>query len=306
MRVVTLLPAATEIVVALGEAGSLAGISHECDHPPEVLGLPRVTATRIDPAGAGRAIDAEVRRLSQTGEPVIAVDGDLLRRLEPDLIVTQDLCEVCAVADGVVHRLAAVMSPAPAVLALQGRTLEGITGDILAVAGALGRQDAGRALVGELERRLGRLRARAPALRSRVVCVEWLEPLYLAGHWVPELVDAAGGIDVGAAPGSHSTRRSWSEVAALRPDVLVVMLCGFGVDRARRELSALADPAALDVLAAVPTWVMDGNAYTSRSGPRVVDGAELLAGALLGRAAAGIVRWPPELARAGAPASAAR
>ena len=305
MRVVTLLPAATEIVAALGEAGSLAGISHECDYPPEVLGLPRVTATPIDPAAAGGAIDAEVRQLSRAGEPVIAVDGDLLRRLEPELIVTQDLCEVCAVADGAVHRLAAVLSPAPAVLALQGRTVEGIMGDILAVAGALGRRDAGRALVGELERRLGRLRARPPAPRPRVVCVEWLEPLYLAGHWVPELVEAAGGIDVGAAPGSHSTRRGWPEVAALQPDVLVVMLCGFGVDRALRELSALADPAALDALAAVPTWVMDGNAYTSRPGPRVVDGAELLAGALLGRAAPGLVRWQPAPA-GGAQASAAR
>jgi iron complex transport system substrate-binding protein len=121
--------------------------------------------------------------------------------------------------------------------------------------------------------------------------VEWLEPLYLAGHWVPELVEAAGGTDVGATPGSHSVRREWQEMAGLRPDLVVVMLCGFGLDRARSELAALAEPSALAMMDAVPTWIMDGNAYTSRSGPRIVDGAELLAGALRGQDTAGIARW---------------
>jgi iron complex transport system substrate-binding protein len=293
MRVVTLLPAATEIVAALGEAASLVGISHECDHPPEVLGLPRLTATPVDPEAPGAAIDAEVRRLHEAGRPVIGVDGDLLRRLAPDLIVTQDLCEVCAVADGEVHRLAAVMSPAPVVLTLSGRTVAGIMRDILSVARAMDRPAAGEALVTDLEGRLRALRGRPVGRRPRVVCLEWLDPLFLAGHWVPELVEAAGGIDVGAAPGSHSSRRHWSEVAEFRPEVLIVMLCGFGVDRSLAELSALRDPAALEVLGSVPTWVMDGNAYTSRSGPRVVDGAELLAKAWLGQPAPGLVQWHP-------------
>ena len=122
-----------------------------------------------------------------------------------------------------------------------------------------------------------------------MVCIEWLEPLYLAGHWVPELVEAAGGTDVGAAPGSHSSRREWHEVAALGPDLLIVMLCGFGVERSLAELTALRDRAALDLLETVPTWVMDGNAYTSRSGPRIVDGAELLACAFLGHEAPGMI-----------------
>jgi iron complex transport system substrate-binding protein len=134
--------------------------------------------------------------------------------------------------------------------------------------------------------------------------VEWLEPLYLAGHWVPELVEAAGGTDAGAAPGSHSARRQWGEVAALRPDLIVVMLCGYGLERALAELSALANPRALEVLRSAPVWVMDGNSYTSRSGPRVVEGAELLAGALRGSEAPGIVRWSPgELASASAGAA---
>lgn len=299
MRVVTLLPAATEIVAALGEAGSLVGISHECDYPAQVLGLPRVTATPIDPGTSGSTIDAEVRRLYEAGRPVIGVDAALLRSLAPELILTQDLCEVCAVADGEVHRLASVMRPEPAVLTLSGRTVAGIMGDILTVAGVLGRSAQGRDLVSGLEARLRRLRSRQVASRPRIVCVEWLEPLYLAGHWVPELVEAAGGTDAGAAPGSHSARSQWHEVGALRPDLIVVMLCGFDLDRSLAELSALSDPAALEVLGSVPTWVMDGNAYTSRSGPRIVDGAELLAGALLDREPSGIARW-----RSGAPKSA--
>jgi iron complex transport system substrate-binding protein len=291
MRVVTLLPAATEIVAALGGAGSLVGISHECDYPAHILGLPRVTATPIDPEAPGSAIDAEVRRLHAAGRPVIGVDAELLRRLAPELIVTQDLCEVCAVADGEVCRLASVLRPEPAVLTLSGRTVAGVMGDILAVAGALGRTAEGRDLVSGLEERLGRLRARPVARRPRVVCVEWLEPLYLAGHWVPELVEAAGGTDVGAAPGSHSARRDWQDLVGLRPDLIVVMLCGFGLGRSQAELSALTDRAALEVLCSIPTWAIDGNAYTSRSGPRIVDGAERLAGALLGQEGPDIARW---------------
>jgi iron complex transport system substrate-binding protein len=290
MRVVTLLPAATEIVAALGGAGSLVGISHECDHPASVLGLPRVTATPIDPSAPGAAIDAEVRRLHGAGKPVIGVDAGALRRLAPDLLITQDLCEVCAVAEGEVHRLAAAVVPPPAVLALSGRTLDGIYGDIAAVAKALDLAPDGDELVAGLRSRLERVRARHRGARPRVVCVEWLEPLYLAGHWVPELVEAAGGEDVGAAAGSHSARREWSALPGLQPDVFVIMLCGFGVERTLVELSRL-DAPARSILRSAETWVLDGNAYTSRSGPRVVDGAELLHGALEGREARGMVRW---------------
>jgi iron complex transport system substrate-binding protein len=291
MRVVTLLPAATEIVAALGGAGSLVGISHECDHPASVLGLPRVTATPIDPGAPGATIDAEVRRLHGAGKPVIGVDADALRRLAPDLLITQDLCEVCAVAEGEVHRLAAAVQPAPAVLALSGRTFEGILADVGAVARALDLAPDGEELVAGLRSRLQRLGARRLGSRPRVVCVEWLEPLYLAGHWVPEMVEAAGGEDVGSSAGSHSTRREWSELPGLRPDLLVIMLCGFGIERTLAELSALHSPAALSTLRSAPVWIIDGNAYTSRSGPRIVDGAELLRGALEGREARGMVRW---------------
>ncbi|MGH7525236.1 MAG: ABC transporter substrate-binding protein [Gemmatimonadales bacterium] len=293
MRVVTLVPAATEIAAALGGAGQLVGISHECDFPASVMHLPRVTATPIDPSASGAAIDAEVRRLRDAGRPVIAADAEQLRALAPDLIVTQGLCEVCAVADGEVHRLATTLDRPPAILSLTARTVPEIWQDIRAVARALDLESEADELIAGLDSRLARLRARQAAARPRMVCLEWLDPLYLAGHWVPQLVEAAGGEDVGARAGSHSMRRKWDEVAALRPDLILVALCGFGVDRARVELEALDAPGARPLFGQAPCWILDGNAYTSRAGPRVVDGAERLRSALLGRELPGLARWRP-------------
>jgi iron complex transport system substrate-binding protein len=289
----TLLPAATEIVAALGGADQLVGISHECDFPPTLGAIPRVTTTPIDPAAPGAAIDAEVRALRQAGQAVIAVDAALLRHLAPDLIVTQNLCEVCAVGDGEVHRLASALPRQPVVLPLCGRTVDGVWEDLRRVSRALGREDDGEALVARLVGRLERLATGAPAQRPRVVCVEWLDPPFLAGHWIPELVEAAGGRDVGARAGAHSMPTSWSDIAALRPDLVIVMLCGFGVERSVMELQALVDAEGRRLLTDAPVWVIDGNAYTSRPGPRLVDGAERLQSAMLGREMDGLVRWRP-------------
>jgi iron complex transport system substrate-binding protein len=293
MRVVTLLPGATEIVAALGGAGELVAISHECDYPPSVQHLPRVTSTPLDPSLPGHAIDAEVRRLREQGRAVIAVDAEALRRLAPDLVITQGLCEVCAVADGAVVRLAQALHPAPAVLSLSGRTLDGVMEDIRGVARALDLDDEGDELVAGLRSRLGRLRGTGPARPPRVLCIEWLEPLYLAGHWVPDLVAAAGGEDVGAAPGAPSAVSTWKAAEALAPHLMVVMLCGFGIPRARAELDRLSDPAALRALGSAPVWLLDGNAYTSRPGPRIVDGAERLQAAMTGAERSGVERWRP-------------
>jgi len=291
MRVVTLLPGATEIVAALGAGRLLAGVSHECDYPAWVVELPRLTSTPLDPALPSAAIDAEVRRLRQAGRPVIQVEADALGRLEPDLIITQDLCEVCAVADGVVHRLADVMSRPPAILSLTGRTVSGVLDDIRRVAWTLDRTAEGEALVSELRGRLDRL-APDPGTRPRIVCIEWLEPLYLAGHWVPDLVASAGGFDVGARSGSHSTCSSWTTLGSLGPEIAVVMLCGFDVARARRELEQLDNQDAATLLGSIPVWVLDGNAYTSRPGPRLVDGAERIRAAIRGQEMPGLERWP--------------
>ncbi|HKP49648.1 MAG TPA: ABC transporter substrate-binding protein, partial [Gemmatimonadales bacterium] len=200
MRVVSLLPAATEIVAALGDQPLLVGISHECDYPPSVLHLPRVTTTPIDIRASGAVIDADVRRLYQAGQPVIAIDASALQRLEPDLIITQDLCQICAVSDGQVHQLAAALQSQPEVLSLTARDLTGVWEDILAIGAALQLSDEAEELVLGLQSRLRLLAAERSAHSPRVLCIEWLDPLYLAGHWIPELVSLAGGTDVGAAP----------------------------------------------------------------------------------------------------------
>jgi iron complex transport system substrate-binding protein len=290
---VTLLPGATEIVAALGGEDALVAISHECDYPPSVQHLPRVTSTPLDPSLPGGAIDAEVRRLREAGRAVIMVDAALLDALAPDLVITQDLCEVCAVADGEVHRLASTLRSVPRVLALAGRTVEGVLRDIRSVAAALELEAEGDALARELHDRLRGLRRTAPSPPPRVLCIEWLDPPYLAGHWVPDLVAAAGGVDAGAAPGAHSAVTTWEGAMDTRPDLVVVMLCGFGVERARAELSLVRDPGARRLFGAAPVWILDGNAYTSRPGPRIVEGAARLQAAMLNTPMPGLSRWRP-------------
>jgi iron complex transport system substrate-binding protein len=277
----------------VGDVSLLVGISHECDFPASIRHLPRVTTTPVELKASGLEIDRQVRRLHQAGKPVVAVDAAQLRRLGPDLILTQGLCEVCAIEDGQVQQLAEVLNPRPSVLSLKAQDLAGIWGDIRAVGAALGLSDQAEELVRSLESRLERLGASLPQKAKRVLCVEWLEPLYLAGHWVPELVAAAGGIDVGAAPATPSIHREWEELSRLQPDHILVALCGFGLERARVELETLTNSPAVELMARVPTWIIDGNAYTSRPGPRTVDGAARIASALQGRPLPGIEQWQP-------------
>jgi iron complex transport system substrate-binding protein len=283
MRIITLLPAATEIVAALGAESELVGISHECDWPASLQHLPRVTTTPIDRDAPSGAIDQAVRKAIAAGRPVIAVDGDQLRELAPELIITQGLCEVCAVDDGQAYRIAEALHPSPDVVSLRAKTIEGIQDDIRLVGNLIAREAEAERLIATMDARLTAIRQQRPAHRLRVVCIEWADPLYLAGHWVPELVDAAGGIDVGAEPGSHSVTREWDDVVALKPDVVFVLLCGMDIPRAQRELEALTDPAARDFLANHRVHLIDGNAYTSRPGPRVVEAAEAMQNALRGK-----------------------
>jgi iron complex transport system substrate-binding protein len=282
--IVSLLPGATEMVAAIGAVNLLAAVSHECDWPPAVSGLPRVTVTPIDATQSSAAIDRAVREAIAAGKAVIGIDADLLAAIKPDLIITQQLCDVCAVADGEAVRLARVMAEPPEVLVLSGTTLGGVRDDIRAIGRAIGREGAAEAVAAELDRRVRELSSAAVARRPRVVVIEWLDPLFLAGHWVPEMVAAAGGIDIGAQPGDHSTVRNWDEVMALEPDAIIIALCGFDEARARRELDSLSDQRARDWLRTLPMIVIDGNAYTSRPGPRLVDGIALMAAAFRGLA----------------------
>lgn len=279
MRILSLLPAATEIVAELGSMDSLVGVSHECDFPPAVASLPRVTTSAVDPHASSRAIDDEVRRLAESGAPVFAIDAAQLAALAPTLVITQSLCDVCAVSDGDVRSLARVLDPAPRIVSLGGTTLDGVWRDVIAVGDAIGRADEARALVDRIAHRMRTVHetlkaARAP--RPRVAVIEWLEPLYAAGHWTPELVRRAGGIDVLAEPGAHSVQVSAERVRDQSPDLLVLAPCGFGVGRAAAESAALLATPEWAWAAGLEAWALDGNALTSRPGPRLADAVETM------------------------------
>ncbi len=277
MRVVSLLPAATEIVASIGGAGLLVGVSHECDFPPQVSALPRVTSTRLDRRLASGEIDAQMALAKRTGQATVDVDVATLARLRPDVLIGQSLCDVCAVSGPELERVVTSLQPTPWVVTLHPHTLAEAFVDIWRVGEVIGLPDEAEEVIAGLRYRLRRLRALAPRpTRPRVVVLEWLDPPYVAGHWVPELVALAGGEDVGNAAGVPSLARSWRELAALAPDLVVVALCGFDVARARHELAQVVDEDAR-VLLARRVEFLDGNAYTSRPGPRLVDAAERLA-----------------------------
>jgi len=277
MRVVSLLPAATEIVAAIGGAGLLVGVSHECDYPPAVRDLPRVTRSRVDSQLPAREIDRQMAEAKRTGTSPIEVDFATLSRLRPDVLIGQSVCDVCAVGEGELARVVPDLHPTPWVVTLHPHSLDDVLADILQLGETLALQEEAQELVAGLRHRVRRLSAQpAPAARPRVLVLEWLDPPYVAGHWVPELVALAGGEDVGNTPAAPSVARSWKDLAQSAPDVVVIALCGFDEARARREHAGVADPDARAVLSRRQEFI-DGNAYTSRPGPRLVDAAEHLA-----------------------------
>ena len=279
-RVVSLLPAATEIVAALGAIDQLVGITHECDHPAETARIPRVTSSSVDRDASSAAIDAEVRALSSSGAPVFALDAALMAELAPQVVLTQSLCEVCALPQGDVDRAVAALATSPRVLSLGATTLGEVWADVRRVGDAIGRSAEAEALVASLEARVRRVHetlkaARAP--RPRVAVIEWLDPLFVAGHWSPELVRRAGGIDVLAEPGSHSVQISIDAVREAAPDILLFAPCGFDVGRAERETRALLETDEWKWARPLESWALDGNSLTSRPGPRLADAIETMA-----------------------------
>jgi iron complex transport system substrate-binding protein len=284
MRIVSLLPAATEIVAALGALGRLVGVSHECDFPPEVRSLPRVTRTLIDPAMPSGAIDRALADAKRTGVSPVEVDINLVAHLRPDVLIGQSVCDVCAVGEGELARLVTTLMPTPWVVTLHAHTLDEVFLDIRKVGEALELRDEAEELEAGLRYRLRRVAARVQGSTKvpRVLVLEWLDPPYVAGHWVPELVALAGGEDVGSTAGERSRPRPWDELTALAPDLVVVALCGFDVPRAQMELDAVTDREARVLLERRRVEFLDGNAYTSRPGPRLVDSAEILTRLILG------------------------
>jgi len=276
VRIVSLVPSATELLFALGLGDEVTAVTHECDHPARALELPKVTRDLIGPGLEPAEIDRAVRELTQEGRAIYELDEARLRSLQPDLIVTQALCAVCAVSYEDVKAVAERIESEPKVLSLDPHTLGEMLGDVRTLAAATDSKDAGVDLVQSAASRIDAVRlavrVQAPV---RVAAIEWLDPVFVAGHWTPQLIEYAGGFDVLGMTGEHSEQRTWEDVAAAQPEVIVVMPCGYDAERALEEAYDFADE--LAEVGARRVVAVDAAAYFSRPGPRLVDGLELLA-----------------------------
>jgi iron complex transport system substrate-binding protein len=281
-RVVSLIASATEIACALGRGGWLVGRSHECDFPPEVARLPALTAPKFKVEGSSAEIDARVRAIVRDGLSVYRVDAEALSALAPDVILTQDHCEVCAVSLADVAAATCTWTGQPVeIVSLRPDSLADAYADIRRVAQALSTPEAGEALVRRMQQRIGAVSARVAARpRPRVAFIEWVEPLMAGGNWMPELIEAAGGTNLFGTAGEHSDWIKWADLAAADPDAIVVAPCGYGLARCLEELPLLQAKPGWSDLAAVRSgrvYFADGNAYCNRPGPRLADTIEILA-----------------------------
>jgi iron complex transport system substrate-binding protein len=294
MRIISLVPSATELLFALGLGADVVGVTHECDYPAAARELPKVTRDVL-PAGLSAAeIDAAVKERTLAGESIYELDADALHDLEPDLIVTQALCSVCAVSYDDVRAIAEEIDTQPMVISLDPHTVGEVLGDARTLAQATDSKDAAVELVNEAAARIDRIRllTREVRHRPRVAALEWLDPPFAAGHWTPQLISYAGGDDVLGFAGENSEERSWEEVAAAQPDVVIVMPCGYDAEIAHREAEMHRDE--LAAVGAGEVVAVDAAAYFSRPGPRLIDGLELLAHILHPE----LVPQPPPSARA--------
>ncbi len=279
MRIVSLVPHATELLFALGLGEHIVGVTHECDHPEQTGAIAHVTRDLL-PAGLSAAeIDAAVREATAGGGAIYALDEQLLKELEPTLIVTQRLCPVCAVSFTDVERIAARLNPRPQVVALDPKTLGETMGDIRTVAQATGAKAPALDLVARLRSRIDAVKhAVRGQPRRNVIAIEWLDPPFIAGHWTPQLIDLAGGVDLLGFAGEPSEQLGWDAIAAARPEIVLSIPCGFDAEGALAQ--ARAYESELRALGAREIICLDASAYFSRPGPRLVDGLETLAHAL--------------------------
>ncbi|MEM6673068.1 MAG: cobalamin-binding protein [Planctomycetota bacterium] len=283
MRIASLLPSATEIVAIVGGRDELVGVSHECDYPAGVDRLPVLTRTRRELPKASGEIDREVRAILTDALTVYEIELDVLRKAAPDVIVTQDLCDVCAVSlDDVRRALAELVREDVKVVSLSPSRLADVWNDVRRVGEGTGHASEGEAAVRELERRISELRARTSAFDARpsVLTVEWIDPVMIGGTWMPELVEIAGGHALVTEPGQHAPTLGLDELRALDPDVVLVKPCGFDLERTATEADLLRKTLPWDQWTAARegrVFVADGNAYFNRPGPRLVESAEILA-----------------------------
>ncbi len=276
MRIVSLVPHATELLFALGLGDDVVAVTHECDYPAAAQGKPHVTKDKLPPGLSAAEIDAAVRRHTEDGQAIYELDEEALRELEPDLIVTQELCPVCAVSYDEVEAVAQTIATCPQVIALDPKTLGETMGDIRTLAQATGAREAAVDLVARQRARIDavKIAVKDVSERPRVACIEWFDPVFVAGHWTPQLVEIAGGVDVLGMAGEHSEQVDWQAVAAAQPDIVVCMPCGY--DGPRSHLEATLFGHELAKLGAQRVVAVDASAMFSRPGPRLIDGLELL------------------------------
>ena len=285
MRICSFLPSATETLYELGACDSVAGVTFECDFPPEAKTKPVIVHTRLRHSEDPAEIDRQVSEFVARGESLYEVDQAAVQAIEPDLIITQDLCHVCAASPGDLGSALATLARKPEVLSLNPRSLGDVWKDILSIGRAIGRISQARMLVAELE---GRVSAVAKAVsdspdRPHVACLEWLDPPFVAGHWVPEMVAWAGGVDVFGKATKPSFRTTWADVLKENPEVIIIMPCGYGLEAAVKECTAMTLPEGWDSLQAVRNgrvFAVDSSSYFSRPGPRLAAGVEILASIL--------------------------
>jgi iron complex transport system substrate-binding protein len=276
MRIVSLVPSATEMLFALGLGPELIAVTHECDYPPAARELPKITRDVLPEGLTSAQIDAAVKEHTLAGESIYQLDTSALEELRPDLIVTQALCSVCAVSFDDVSAIAEQLDPRPNVISLDPHTLGEVLGDARTLAEATDRRDAALELVHDASNRIDRVRlAVRKAKRPRVAALEWLDPPFAAGHWTPQLIEYAGGEDVLGFPGENSEEVSWDAVAAFQPDIVIVMPCGYDAEIAHREAEMHREQ--LAAIGAGEVVAVDAASYFSRPGPRIIDGLELLA-----------------------------
>jgi iron complex transport system substrate-binding protein len=281
MRICSLLPGATEIGFSLGLGDQIVGVTHECDYPAEAKQKPVVVRSAIDAHHlSGREIDRKIGELLQAGKGLYQIDEQALSACNPDIILTQGLCDVCALDYNEVVEAAARLPHRPIIVSLNPRSLTDVLDDIVHIGATTQCQTAAEALARGLRQRIEQIAFTEPDYRPRVVCIEWFEPLYIAGHWVPEMVALAGGYDVLGRKSEPSFKLDWSNVLDANPDVILLMPCGFDVRRAAKEATALRNLPGWDRLPAVKrghVYALNGSAYFSRPGPRLVNGLEILA-----------------------------
>lgn len=281
MRIVSFLPSATETLYQLGAGSQIFGVTHECKFPAQAREKPRVIRPSFDPSKmTGREIDAKIVELMRSGSDIYVVDDKILKKANPDLIVAQGLCEVCSPFTKEISRAVKILGGQPDVLVLDPHDLDDILVSIMDVAERVGRVREGTKLVSSLQKRIDAVRCMKIKSRPRVLCIEWLDPLFTAGHWVPQMVEYAGAINGLSVAGEPSRRMEIDEAVKFDPDIIVLMPCGFEIPRTLKELPALARNEKWKSLRAVKTgsvYAVNANAYFSKPGPRTITGLEILA-----------------------------